>query len=82
VLAADVLYEARNVEPLLALLEKLGAPALIADPGRRHADTFLAGAAAAGWQIVTQCHKRVPRGGIHRLAPPAVVRRLPPGDAE
>ncbi len=69
VLAADVLYEARNVEPLRALLATLAAPALVADPGRRHADTFLTGAAADGWEIVTMCHERLPRGGIHRLVP-------------
>ncbi len=41
VLAADVLYEARNVEPLLALCCALGAEVLLADPGRRHAGQFL-----------------------------------------
>ena len=37
VLAADVLYEERNAAPILTLLATLGAPATIADPGRRHA---------------------------------------------
>ena len=41
VLAADVLYEARNAAPILTLLATLGAPATIADPGRRHAAAFL-----------------------------------------
>jgi predicted nicotinamide N-methyase len=40
VLAADVLYERRNVDELLALLPKLGKELLIADPGRPHAKTF------------------------------------------
>ena len=40
VLAADVLYENRNVEPLAALLPRLGSMALIADPGRPAAKTF------------------------------------------
>jgi len=40
ILAADVLYERRNVEELLALLPKLGKEVLIADPGRPHAKTF------------------------------------------
>jgi predicted nicotinamide N-methyase len=79
VLAADVLYEARNVEPLLALLGRLAAPALVADPGRRHADAFLAGAASGGWKIVTLCHERLPRGGIHRLEPSG--REAPTGRA-
>ncbi len=79
VLAADVLYEARNVEPLLALLGTLAAPVLVADPGRRHADAFLAGAAAGGWEIVTLCHERLPRGGIHRLVPSG--QWTPTGDA-
>jgi predicted nicotinamide N-methyase len=39
-LAADVLYEARNVEPLLELLPRLAPEALIAEPGRPHAGDF------------------------------------------
>jgi predicted nicotinamide N-methyase len=34
VLAADVLYERRNVGPLAALLPRLGGEVLLADPGR------------------------------------------------
>jgi predicted nicotinamide N-methyase len=79
VLAADVLYEARNVVPLVALLGVLGAPAIVADPGRRHADAFLASAAATGWGIVTVPHERLPRGGIHRLVPSG--RATPVGGA-
>jgi len=42
VLAADVLYEPRNVELLVALLPRLvdGGEVWLADPGRRHAMTF------------------------------------------
>ena len=50
VLAADVLYERRNVDELLALLPGLGAEVLLADPGRPHAKTFLE-RAAASWTI-------------------------------
>jgi len=50
VLAADVLYERRNVDELLALLPQLGAEALLADPGRPHAKTFLE-LAAQTWAI-------------------------------
>jgi predicted nicotinamide N-methyase len=52
VLAADVLYERRNVDELLALLPQLGTEVLLAEPGRPHAKTFLGGAEAAGtWRI-------------------------------
>jgi predicted nicotinamide N-methyase len=50
ILAADVLYEARNAAPLLAALGDRLAPggsALVADPGRRHAATFAEAARAA-----------------------------------
>ena len=41
VLAADVLYEERNVEPLADLLPRLGGEVLLADPGRPQLDGFL-----------------------------------------
>jgi predicted nicotinamide N-methyase len=41
VLAADVLYEHRNVEQLLALLPRLGGEVLLAEPGRPPAQAFL-----------------------------------------
>jgi predicted nicotinamide N-methyase len=47
VLAADVLYENRNVEPLAALLPRLGSMALVADPGRPAAATFFD---TLGWE--------------------------------
>jgi len=47
VLAADVLYENRNVEPLAALLPRLSDRALIADPGRPAAKTFFD---TLGWE--------------------------------
>jgi len=37
VLAADLLYEERNIGPLAALFERLGAEVLLAEPGRPHA---------------------------------------------
>jgi predicted nicotinamide N-methyase len=48
VLAADVLYEARNADQLLALLPRLvdeRGEVWLADPGRAHLERFLAGAA-------------------------------------
>jgi len=50
VLAADVLYERRNVDELLALLPQLGDEILLAEPGRPHAKTFLERAAAT-WRM-------------------------------
>jgi predicted nicotinamide N-methyase len=41
-LAADVLYEERNVDALLAALPRLAPEVLLADPGRPHAGAFLA----------------------------------------
>jgi predicted nicotinamide N-methyase len=58
VLAADVLYESRNVPVLLWLLPRLvdaSGEVWLADPGRRMQDTFLAGMEATGWQC-----KRLP----------------------
>lgn len=51
VLAADVLYEARNAEPVAAFLRTHLAPggeAWLTDPGRRHASDFPDVAATAG----------------------------------
>jgi len=70
VLAADVLYEARNAEPLLRLLDAAlepAATALIADPGRRHAAAFFAAARARGWAIEQIAVEGLPAGGIARL---------------
>ena len=66
VLAADVLYERRNVAQLLALLPRLGDEVLLADPGRPALPAFLEGAVAA-FEIETTAAPELPRGGIHRL---------------
>jgi len=42
VLAADLLYEARNATQLRELLPRLGAETLLSDPGRPFATSFLA----------------------------------------
>ncbi len=68
VLAADVLYEARNAAPILTLLVSLGAPATIADPGRKHAAAFLDAVRTGEWEIDTVADTRIPQGGIHRLS--------------
>ncbi|WP_051160593.1 class I SAM-dependent methyltransferase [Patulibacter americanus] len=62
VVAADVLYEARHREPLLATLDRVVAPdgeAWMADPGRPPADAFWALARVAGWRVT----ELPPRGG-------------------
>ncbi len=69
VLAADVLYERRNVEPLLALLPRLAGAhgeVLVAEPGRPASHAFLV-AARAGWEVETRCLQRSPRVDLHAL---------------
>jgi predicted nicotinamide N-methyase len=71
VLASDVLYEARNVAPLLELLARLTAAAgevWLADPGRAPAARFLA-AAAARWGIDAIPHDGPAHVTVHRLRP-------------
>ncbi len=62
VLAADVAYEQRNVEPLASLLERLGTEVLLADPGR-----------VAGAALLERLTARFDRtdlgGGVSRLRP-------------
>jgi predicted nicotinamide N-methyase len=69
VLASDVLYEARDVDLLLAALPRLAGPrgeAWIADPGRPPAERFLA-EARERFELSTTRAAEIPRGGIHRL---------------
>jgi predicted nicotinamide N-methyase len=66
VLAADVLYERRNAEPLRALLPRLGGDVILTDPSRPHAGEFLE-AAAGRWRIETTHDSDRPRVAIHRL---------------
>lgn len=59
VLAADVLYEHRDVMPLLRLIERLVAAdgmLWLAEPGRAPAQQFVAAAVAAGWQDEVMQH--------------------------
>ncbi len=72
VLAADVLYERRNVAPLLAVLPALTAPGgrvLVADPGRLPAPEFLEGAART-WTVDAVPHAGPAAVGVHRLTRP------------
>jgi predicted nicotinamide N-methyase len=70
VLASDVLYEERNVLPLLAALDELVGPAgevWLTDPGRRHLPAFLE-LAAEHWRVGTLPSSRVEGVDLHVLA--------------
>ncbi|HEX7102940.1 MAG TPA: methyltransferase domain-containing protein [Nitrolancea sp.] len=59
VLAADVLYESRDVEPLLDLVEWLVAPEgllWLAEPGRNIAERFIEQATERGWRDTLSFH--------------------------
>jgi predicted nicotinamide N-methyase len=76
VLAADVLYEARNTPQLLELLPRLvdeAGEVWIADPGRRPSQRFLTATAtpASGWLRRSAADRSFPRISLHRL------RRVP-----
>jgi predicted nicotinamide N-methyase len=61
VLAADVLYEREDVEPLLALVPRLVAPGgwfWLAEPGRATSAEFVRRAAAIGWRAETVTQER------------------------
>jgi len=62
-LAADVLYERRNVALMLELLPRLAPEAWLADPGRPAAEPFVE-EAARRWQVETRVRGVV---RIHRL---------------
>jgi len=68
VLAADVLYESRNVPVLLDLLPRLvgpGGEVWLADPGRPRERDFLTGVEQAGWR--RHSTTATPPVTIHRL---------------
>lgn len=79
ILAADVLYETRDVAPLLALSARLLAPdgtLWLAEPGREAAQRFLTAATELGWGRESETHEgpwsegtRV-RVGVHFLRRP------------
>ena len=66
VLGADLLYESRNADQLLALLPVLGADVLLADPGRPFVRGFLEHAAER-WAIDTTQDPGGSRVELHRL---------------
>ena len=66
VLAADVLYERRNVEPLVALLPRLGSEILVAEPGRPAAGEFLERARET-WHVETRVLRESPTVRLYHL---------------
>lgn len=57
ILAADILYEDRDVAPVCALIDRLLAPdgeLWLAEPGRKTARAFLNALEAAGWHGTTE----------------------------
>lgn len=80
ILAADVLYETRDIAPLLALAARLLAPdgtLWLAEPGRDTARRFLAAADELGWRRTSEGHdgpwseNPSVRVGLHFLRRPA-----------
>jgi predicted nicotinamide N-methyase len=70
VLAADVLYEERNARPLLHTIAAALADdgqALLADPGRRHAEGFAELASAWGLDSAALDHRLSAAGRLLRL---------------
>ncbi|HEY8326805.1 MAG TPA: hypothetical protein VIG77_20100 [Ktedonobacterales bacterium] len=80
-LAADVLYEPEDIEPLLALAPRLlrpGAPFWLAEPGRKASRAFVEAALARGWRDHPSESERAwppdddtQRVVVHRFAMPA-----------
>jgi predicted nicotinamide N-methyase len=76
VLASDVLYEERNVLPLLEALDALVGPdgeVWVTDPRRRHTPAFLE-LAGEQWRTATLPSARVDGVDVHVLAPRSSTR--------
>jgi predicted nicotinamide N-methyase len=69
VLAADVLYERRNVAPLRTLLERLACETWLAGPGRAPAETLLFDLEMTGWKRSEIARTTSPQVTVHRLVP-------------
>lgn len=83
ILAADVLYESRDIEPLIGLIERLLAPdgeLWISEPGRKVASRFLDTLALSGWRFTSHSVDYArPDGGSDRIHI-HIVRRDPAED--
>ncbi|MFL5845229.1 MAG: class I SAM-dependent methyltransferase [Solirubrobacteraceae bacterium] len=69
VIAADVLYERRNVTPLTELIERLDTVVWLADPGRPPAAEMTGNLELAGWDVSTLAATDSPRVTVRRLEP-------------
>jgi predicted nicotinamide N-methyase len=69
VIAADVLYERRNVTPLTELLDALDCEVWLSDPGRPPAAELLGSLELAGWNRSTLASTQRPAVTVHRLEP-------------
>lgn len=69
VIAADVLYERRNVSPLTELLRTLDTAVWLADPGRPPAAELVGNLELAGWNASTLAATDRPRVTVHRVEP-------------
>ncbi len=75
VLAADVLYERRNVPLLLDLLPRLAGETWLADPNRPPLAEFLAGAAERSLAVTSSGAREPPGVGLHRIRGPLALDR-------
>jgi len=66
VLAADVIYERRNVETLLELLPRLGRRTWLADPGRTFTEEFLTRASEV-FEVASKRDPVAPAVRVHRM---------------
>jgi predicted nicotinamide N-methyase len=69
VLAADVLYEPRNVPLLLDLLPRLGPEVWLADPGRPPAKHFISEIERT-WTVTKTQAPELPQGAVYRFRRP------------
>lgn len=69
VIAADVVYERRDVAPLTELLIALDTEVWLADPGRPPAVELVAALVLAGWEASTLAATERPRVTVQRLEP-------------
>jgi predicted nicotinamide N-methyase len=77
VLAADVLYEERNIAILAAALPDLlaeGGSVVLADPDRKHLPAFRTAMAGAGWQVKELARTPERQAGAERPTTVVVLR--------
>lgn len=84
IMAADILYESRDIVPVLELIDRLLLPdgvLWLAEPGRKTARRFLNTAAAAGWRGYTERATgpwpggKIAEVGVHFLERPTGATR-------